>query len=301
MLIADMHNDSLTLVNGERGLINGYNVSGKNPYVQCFAVYTPSRGRPPEARRREVIKYLNAYVYECARLSIEKIDDVRSLCHAVDNNLPAALFTIEGGGGLFADSEELFTLYKGGLRIMSLAWDKNELASSAFDDTDEGLTAEGIRMAKRCAELGITLDVSHLSDKSFYELCEVYPHPIIATHSNFRDICDCPRNLTKDMARIIAERGGVIGINLYPSFVKRDSARAEDILPHVDYCLEHFGDGVLGFGFDIDGTDGKYPIGIDERSSIHERVIDLLQKHYSESTVKRIAGENVVDFLKGVL
>ena len=301
MFIADMHNDSLTRVSGERGLTNEYNVSAKNPYLQFFAVYTPASGRPPEVRRRDVMKYLNAYIYECARLSIEKIDNVRSLCASCDQRLPSALFAIEGGGGLFADSEELFTLHKAGLRIMGLAWDKNELASSAFDDEDEGLSPEGIRMAKRCAELGITIDVSHLSDKSFYDLCEVFPHPIIATHSNFRDVCSCPRNLTKDMARIIAARGGVIGLNLYPSFVRGEGARIEDILPHIDYCLENFGDGCLGFGFDIDGTSGKYPIGLDESSSIHDKVIELLLKHYPESTVRRIAGENVIDFLKGVL
>lgn len=301
MYIADMHSDSLLSVNSERGLISEYNTSKKHPYLQFFAAFTPRKSRTMEMRRRDVMRCLDIYAYECERLSLVKIEDVRSLYYATDNKLPSAMFTIEGGGGLLSDSEELFTLYRAGLRVMGLAWDTNELACGAWDEVDTGLTDEGIRMAKRCAELGITLDVSHLSDKSFYDLCEHYPLPIIATHSNYRDVCGCRRNLTLDMAKTVISRGGVIGLNLYPEFLKASDARIEDIIPHVEYHLEHFGDEGLAFGFDIDGTDGRYPTGLDEASSIHDKVTEFLLSRYSESTVRKIVGENVINFLKGVL
>ena len=301
MYIADMHSDSILTVNSEKGLISEYNTSKKHPYLQFFAAFTPRKSRTMEMRRRDVMRYLDIYAYECERLSLVKIEDVRSLYYATDNNLPSAMFTLEGGGGLLSDCEELFTLYRAGLRIMGFAWDTNELACGAWDEVDTGLTDEGVRMAKRCAELGITLDVSHLSDKSFYDICEHYPLPIIATHSNYRDICDCKRNLTLDMARTIINRGGVIGLNLYPEFLKKSDARIEDIIPHIEYHLEHFGNNGIAFGFDIDGTDGRYPTGIDEASSIHDRVVDFLLSRYPESTVAKIAGENIIDFLKGVL
>ena len=301
MLITDMHCDSLLTVNHENGMISEYNTSKKHPFLQFFAAFTPAKNNTMQARRKSVMRCLDIYAYECERLSLIKIEDVRSLCYATDNNLPSAMFTLEGGGGLLSDSDELFTLYKGGLRIMGLAWDSNELADGAWDEADKGLSEEGKKMAKRCAELGITVDVSHLSDKSFYDLLEVYPMPIIATHSNYRDICPSKRNLTLDMAKHIISRGGVIGLNLYPEFVKEGNAKIEDILPHIDYHLEHFGDFGLGLGFDIDGTDGKYPIGINPNASIHDQAIELLLKHYPESTVRKIAGENTLDFLKGVL
>lgn len=301
MYVADMHCDSFLTVNSEKGLISEYNTSKKHPFLQFFAAFTPRRSRTPEMRRRDVMHCLDIYAYECERLSLTKIEDVRSLYYATDNNLPSAMFTIEGGGGLLADSEELFTLYRAGLRIMGLAWDTNELACGAWDENDTGLTDEGIRMAHRCAELGIVLDVSHLSDKSFYDLCGVYHLPLIATHSNYRDICNSPRNLTLDMARTIIARGGVIGLNLYPAFVKNGDAALEDIIPHIEYHLEHFGEDGLAFGFDIDGTDGEYPRGVDESSSIHDRVIDYLLSRYPESTVRKIAGENVINFLRCVL
>ena len=301
MYVADMHSDSLSAVNAEKGLISEYNTSKKHPYLQFFASFTPFKARTMEVRRKEVMKHLNVYAYECERLGLTRIEDVRGLCYATDNSLPAAMFTIEGGGGLLADSDELFTLYKAGLRIMGFAWDTNELATGAFDECDNGLTDEGIRMARRCAELGITVDVSHLSDKSFYDLMKHYPLPVIATHSNFRDVCNNKRNLTLDMAREIVARGGVIGLNLYPDFIKEENARIEDIIPHIEYHLERFGEDSLAFGFDIDGTSGKYPIGITEAESIHDKVIDLLLSRYPSRTVENIAGENVINFLKGVL
>ena len=301
MLFCDMHCDSLSRVNCERGLLYDYNTPKNNPYLQLFAAFVPHRGAPAERRRRELMRTFDVYAYECARLGITKIDGVRGLVSAIDNGERAAMFSVEGGGGLLADSEELFTLHRAGLRVMSLVWDTNELGASAYEEVDTGLTDEGIRMARRCAELGIIMDVSHLSDKSFYDLCEYYPLPIIATHSNFRAVCDHRRNLTLDMARIIVARGGVIGLNLYPEFLSSAGAHVRDIIPHIDYALEHLGEGSVGFGFDIDGTDGKYPEGISLSSSIHEQVADMLLSRYPARTVERIAGENVADFFKGTI
>ena len=212
------------------------------------------------------------------------------------------MFTIEGGGGLLADSEELFTLHKLGLRVMGLVWDTNELGSGAADDEDTGLTSEGIRMLNRLSELGITPDVSHLSDNSFYDLCEVFSLPFIATHSNFRALCNHKRNLTDDMARELTARGGVIGINLYPDFLCEGGyATVDDLLRHIDYGMEKFGEGAIAFGFDIDGTSGKYPLGLSEGESVHDRVVEELMKRYSQSTVELLSGGNVINFLKGVL
>ena len=198
--------------------------------------------------------------------------------------------------------EELRILKAGGLSVFGMAWDKNELASSAFDDIDDGLTDMGRLMVDRLTEQSIIIDLSHLSDKSFYEVMELSPMPMLATHSNFREVADSPRNLTRGMAEKIAARGGVIGINLYPPFLSgSDVATKDDILRQIDYGLSLLGENAIGFGFDIDGVDGKYPEGITTDSSIHEQVIDLLLSHYSHSVVERISGLNVVDFLKNNL
>ena len=106
----------------------------------------------------------------------------------------------------------------------------------------------------------------------------------------------------KELASKIVARGGVIGLNLCPPFVTDDGKpKAEDILRHIDFALENYGEGSLGFGFDIDGTDGMYPEGITEQYSIHDQVLELLSKHYSNSVIEAMAGGNVINFLKNNL
>jgi membrane dipeptidase len=104
------------------------------------------------------------------------------------------------------------------------------------------------------------------------------------------------------MAREISARGGVIGINLYPSFL-RDGGEAtlDDVYRHIDYGLCELGEGAIGYGFDIDGTDHRYPVGVSENQSIFDTVTDYLLSRYPDSVVRRIAGQNVADFMKGVL
>jgi len=302
MYIADMHCDSLSLVSGERGLLNEYNFSNKNPQLQFFAHFSKSCGTSPEARRKRLIEALNIYLYECERNDIINVRSDKELFEATDYGARAGMFTVEGGAGLFADSPELATLRRAGLAVLGMAWDSNELSAGAFSESDTGLTDEGRKMVLRCLELGIVLDASHLSDRAFYEMLELSPMPHIATHSNFREVSYSKRNLTRDMALSIAKRGGVIGINLYPGFLNESgTATTDDILRQVDYGLELVGENSLGFGFDIDGTGGRLPIGIRADESIHEQVIELLLSRYPSSVVERIAGLNVIEFLQNNL
>ncbi len=303
MYIADMHCDSLSRVSAERGLINSYNFSTKNPMLQFFAHFSPRGDDSPEVRRRRLMSSYNVYLSECERLGLLNAVSGRDLFFAEQESKSAAMFTVEGGAGLFADSYELDTLARGGLRVLGMAWDTNELSAGAWEKDDTGLTEEGRRMVLRCSELGIILDLSHLSDRAFYEVFELSGLPHIATHSNYREVCPSKRNLTRDMARQIAARGGVIGINLYPLFLKDGGeADVQDILRHIDYALDLFGSYEnIGFGFDIDGIDGNYPRGIDENQSIHDRVVELIGLKYGEKTCERIAGLNVIDFLKNNL
>lgn len=297
-----MHCDSLLEVTAERGLKTAYNFSNEHPHLQFVAEYVPCQGESAAARRKKLMHFLDMYIAERTRLGLVPIMNCHDLSFAMECEENASLLSIEGGGGLFADSEELNTLYRAGLRVLGIAWDTNELASSAFDSVDNGLTKAGRELIVKASEMGIILDVSHLSDKSTAELLELTPYPVIATHSNFREICSHPRNLPRELAKKITARGGVIGLNLCPPFVTDDGApRAEDLLRHIDFALENYGVGSLGFGFDIDGTDGLYPSGITEKRSIHDQVLELMDKHYDSATIKMIAGGNVINFLKNNL
>ena len=301
MYIVDTHCDSLLTVNADRGLINPHNISAKNPQLQLFAEFVPCQGMPAEYRSKKIFGLLDVYIAECQRLGILPVRDTQELNYAIENGMNASILAIEGGGGLLPGSPELDMLYRMGLRVMGLCWDTNELASSAWDKEDLGLTKEGRELVEILSAYGIIIDVSHLSDKSFYDVVEATAYPVIATHSNFRDICASPRNLTLDMARRIASRGGIIGLNLYPGFLS-DSGKAtkDDIYRHVDYALDKLGEDVLCFGCDIDGIEA-YPEGFDNDSSIHDRLVDILLERYSEGVVEKIAGLNAINFFKGNL
>ena len=301
MYIVDTHCDSLLTVNSETGLINSHNISAKNPQLQLFAEFVPCKGMPAEYRSRQIFGLLDVYISECQRLGIIPVRDTHELNYAVENGMHGSILAIEGGGGLLPGSPELDTLYRMGLRVMGLCWDSNELATSAWDGEDLGLTEAGKQMVDILSAYGIIIDVSHLSDKSFYDVIERTAYPVIATHSNFRDVCASPRNLTLDMAKRIAARGGIIGLNLYPGFLN-DSGKAgkDDIYRHVDYCLEKLGEDVLCFGCDIDGVE-SYPEGLDTDSSLHDQLVDILLEKYSESVVEKIAGLNAINFFKGNL
>ena len=301
MYIADLHCDSLSRVNADNGLVTRYNMSREYPQLQLFAEFVPSRDEPPQVRRRRLMHYLDVYISETKRLGLVGVNNCHDLNFAIECDKRSAILSVEGGGGLFADSEELGTLYRAGLRVLGLAWDSNELAASSTARDDYGLTEEGRAMVRRCSELGIVLDVSHLSDRAARELLEITAYPIIATHSNFREVSGASRNLPLDIAKSIARRGGVIGLNLCPSFLNESGkATAIDIYRQVDYALENLGENALAFGLDIDGID-SYPEGFDEKSSIHDRLIDLLVARYGEHITERIAGLNAIEFFKNNL
>ena len=197
------------------------------------------------------------------------------------------------------DSPEISLLYQGGLRVFGPAWDENELCAAAYSSDDYGITERGRALLSRLLEHKIILDVSHMSDRGFWQLAEMTDAPLLATHSNFREVCRSPRNLTREMALEIKRRGGVIGLNLYPPLLAASgSADSLDIIRHIDYALELLGEDTAAFGFDIDGTGGKYPRGYGEGESIHDKVFLLLLEQYGEDIAEKIGGQNALRFLE---
>ena len=172
MYIVDTHCDSLLTVNADRGLMNSYNISAKYPQLQLYAEFVPAQGMPLEYRARKIFGMLDVYISECQRIGILPVRDTQELNYAIENGMHASILAIEGGGGLLPGSPELDTLFRMGLRVMGLCWDTNELATSAWDSDDLGLTKEGKEMVDILSAYGVIIDVSHLSDKSFYDVLE---------------------------------------------------------------------------------------------------------------------------------
>ena len=199
MYIVDTHCDSLLCVNSDTGLINPHNLSARSPQLQLFAEFVPAVGMTPDYRRRQIFHYLDIYISECQRLGIMPVRDCQELNFAVERGVHSSILAIEGGGGLLADSPELDTLYRMGLRVMGLCWDTNELATSAWDENDLGLSEEGKRLVDRLSAYGIIIDVSHLSDKSFYDVIERSSSGKADKSDIFRHVDYCLERLGEDI------------------------------------------------------------------------------------------------------
>ena len=312
MFIVDSHCDSLDLVlSGKTDLlINRYNFSSKFRQLQFAAAFCDAPGASEDESYNKVIKLIDAFnaaLKACCDNAV-RASGFSDIERAISERKHAFMLTLEGAGKAICKSRDILSLfYNAGARIIGLAWESNALVKSnriKAGEKDTGLSPIGREVAEEINSLGMIFDVSHLSDKGFYDIGEISAKPIIASHSNFRSVCPHSRNLTDGMARLIFESDGMIGLNFYPPFISETSEMqtVEGLFRHLDHGLSLGGENHIGFGGDIDGTDGDYPYPLNEQSSMHDKIIELMLRHnYSESLVRKISGENYIEYLRKYL
>ena len=169
------------------------------------------------------------------------------------------MFTVEGASFLEDDGAvetRLDALAEAGVRMVTLTWNGPNALGSGNDAAD-GLTAFGRVAVRELERRRIAVDVSHLNDAGFKDVCAVADRPFAASHSNARAICGHPRNLADWQLRELADRGGVAGLNFCRDFLSQTHAdpMPDDVLRHVDHVLETAGEDVLALGSDYDGCD----------------------------------------------
>src|SRR5579859_3343628 len=143
-------------------------------------------------------------------------------------NKIAILMGVEGGHIIEDDLRALDTFYRLGGRYMTLTHTKDtSWAGSSGDKTGKGMTDFGRQVVERMNRLGMMVDISHVSDKTFYDAVSVSRAPVIASHSSCRALCNAPRDMTDDMIRALAKNGGVMDINFYSAFLDQDFANAQ--------------------------------------------------------------------------
>lgn len=237
---------------------------------------------------------------------IKKIDDLE---RANKENKIGVIFHIEGVGGFDTEFHLLNILYRLGLRSFGITWsDMNIFGSgSSFDpsvpEDTRGLTAEGKELVLEANKLGIIIDVSHLSDKSFHDVLEVSKKPIIASHSSCRAISPVSRNLTDDMIRDLAENGGLMGINFGNMFLREDCGRSDDtpftkIIDHVDHVKNLVGSDHVAFGSDFDGT--GVPLEIKDITGYNILREEMVKRGYSEKDINKICHGNFMRIFEKV-
>lgn len=164
---------------------------------------------------------------------------------AHDEGKLAALLGLEGGYAIDERLERVEHYFERGVRYMTPAWTHSlSWAGSSGDavGATRGLDDFGRKVVREMNRLGMLVDVSHVSDKTFWDMAETSTSPLVATHSNCRAIADVPRNLTDDMIRAIAQTGGVVCVVFYPGFLepgwkaRKDAVEAE-IQPLIEEAV----------------------------------------------------------------
>jgi membrane dipeptidase len=230
-----------------------------------------------------------------------KVSDVYE---AERNSKIAAMLSIEGGEAVEADLGILRMLHKLGVRAITLTWnERNQIADGAAEGrTKGGLTNFGVELVGEMNKIGMVVDVSHLSDAGFFDVIETTKSPIIASHSNCRSLCNHRRNLTDEMIRLLADNGGVMGMNFAPAFIdeRRDHASLERVLDHVDHVAKLVGVDYIGLGSDFDGIEST-PKGLEDVTKMPWFTEGLIRRGYSEDDVLKILGGNFLRVFKKVI
>lgn len=293
--IIDLHCDTLTecekrgvgLVNRELSLSLD-RIPDTLRLCQLMAVFIPDtlRGKDAETWFDRVYgRFLMEMHLHAARAA--RVFDTAMIADALAEKRFAAILSVEGGAVVNGKLSNVERLYDLGVRMMTLTWNaENEICGGA--DTNIGFTEFGRAVVSEMERAGMAVDISHLSDKGFYELCEFAEKPFAASHSNARSICKHRRNLTDDMFKEIARRGGVVGLNYYKPFLREDGADGsiDDLLRHAHHFLELGGEDTLALGSDFDGAEvPAYISGVEklgflidalERSGIPARIVDKI-------------------------
>jgi len=310
MYIVDSHCDSIAKVaNGTYGIVNPYNFSKKHLQLQYAAMFCAWEGDTVQEAYERTVRYIGHFAITMASETdhVVWVKTWADIEKAFAEGKHAALLALESATGVKGSPKILREFYNVGVRVVGLTWLTNELAKSnrlAEGEEDTGLTGTGREIVKEGNRLGMIFDVSHNSDRTFWDLAELSEKPIMATHSNFRSLCGHSRNLTDDMAKEIIRQDGMIGLNLCTDFVHEEKAQqtVENLFRHLDHCLALGGEDHIGFGCDIDGVGGVYPTPITEENSIHDQLIEHMLKHnYSETLIRKVAGENHLCFLRKYL
>ena len=327
--IFDGHNDALT-----RPDYTGF-VSGRPggdldlPRMESgglrgaiFAIFSPSPDErmEPLPRDDEVIEfeyaesvaqpeaagYATAAAGRLAALAssghLRLVENVAQLDECAVSGPPAAILHLEGAEAIDTELEALDLWYAAGLRSLGPVWSRaNAFAhgvpfiSPSSPDTGPGLTAAGTRLVRRCAELGILVDVSHLNEAGFWDLARLESGPIVASHSAAHALCPTSRNLTDAQLDEIARTGGLVGIVFACPFLRADFAEDRDtpielIAEHARYVADRIGTEHVALGSDFDGA--LIPAALGGAAGLPRLLDALREAGFSEDQLRDVAWGN---------
>lgn len=284
--------------------------------AQFFAMFLPQRNEPEwfGLQKMPELEQLMMQMYGVFQNTLKQCSDTLTFAgnyKELEANQKAgkisAFLTIENGCPVDGRMENIKRYYEMGVRLMTLTWnDANCFGyphSTKREEMEKGLTDFGKEAVSYMQELGMIVDVSHLSDGGFYDVADVAKRPFVASHSNCRALSPATRNLTDDMIRVLAEHGGVAGINFEPSFLNKDItdevSRISCMCDHVEHFINVGGIECVGIGTDFDGIGGQFEIA--DCTAMEHLFEELKRRGIHEDALDKIAWGNVARVIRDTM
>lgn len=258
--------------------------------AQTFAMWTPPMGGWAYTKKcnHKFDQWMKEYEGD-----IEQATTAQEILEIDGKGKVAAVLSIEGLRPLHGDLEKIRTLHEWGVRILGLTWWRsNEFAGSSTDPDEtkrKGLTEGGREAILLANELGMVIDVSHASDDVVREVAELSGDPFIASHSCARALKDHQRNLSDELLKLIASKGGVVGVNVYVGFLSDEpggSVKRSVYIDHVMHMVDVMGVDHVAMGSDFDGA--TTPIGLKHGGHMQLVAHDLIDRGLSQDDVDKI-------------
>lgn len=260
--IADCHNDLLIAVRHqrERGHADPFGdfwlpqLRAGGVVLQVLPVFTEEQFVGEGALRRALLM-----VEEARHLAELHADDVQivqtgaEIREVIDSGRIALLLAIEGAEPIGHSLELVDVMWRMGVRMSSLSWNRRTMMADGIAERDTGgrLTQLGVDAVRRMEEIGVVIDVSHLSEAGFFHLAEVATRPFIASHSSCRALSGHPRNLSDDQLRVMADTGSFVAVNAFGPFLTDGKPTVERYVDHLEHAMSIVGPGHVGLGTDF--------------------------------------------------
>jgi membrane dipeptidase len=227
---------------------------------------------------------------------------------AIKNGKIAGVMHMEGAEAIGADLDALYLFHDMGLRSLGPVWSRNNIFGHgvpfhfpASPDLGDGLTAAGEKLVSACNEMKILVDLSHITEKGFWDVARLSKAPLVATHSNAHALCPSPRNLTDRQLAAVRDSQGMVGLNFATCFLRSDGSMKADtdvelMVRQLDYLIEKLGEDHVGLGSDFDGA--VVPEKIGSAAGLPVLVAALRQSGYSEDLLGKLGSTNWLDLLE---
>ena len=275
-------------------------ISNYNSYIQFYAAWVDKNSKNPFLRAVEILDKIKQEVRQNSGV-IEEIKCLNDVKSVISKRKHGAIYSIEDARALCGSVASVRAFYDLGVRAITLAWnDDNEVTDGIASIRGAGLTEFGKEVVREMNRLNMIVDVSHITEKGFWDVLQVSDSPVMASHSNVKTLCSHRRNLSDAQISAMINKNGIICVNIYPDFLSDDGcATIDTVILHIDHILSLGGENYIGLGSDFDGVDRLIDNfnGANDYAKLFEKMSKI---GYSDALIDKITHKNMINFMERI-